>query len=135
VALTVFTIVDSDVLIDYVNDRGSAPDQVESGLRAGALATTSVTAYELWSGIRDGRRGRALAAVLGEIGILPVDATAARRAADVRRALEAKGQTLPTPDLLIAGVCLAWGAPLLTRNRRHFERVPGLRLVPLEEPS
>jgi predicted nucleic acid-binding protein len=32
-------------------------------------------------------------------------------------------------DLLIATTCLYHEAPLLTRNRRHFERVPGLRLL------
>jgi predicted nucleic acid-binding protein len=31
-------------------------------------------------------------------------------------------------DYLIAGVCLAHTAILLTRNRKHFERVPGLVL-------
>jgi predicted nucleic acid-binding protein len=29
---------------------------------------------------------------------------------------------------MIAGTCLAHSAILLTRNRRHFERVPGLAL-------
>jgi predicted nucleic acid-binding protein len=28
-------------------------------------------------------------------------------------------------DILIAGIVLAQGGTLLTRNRRHFERIPG----------
>lgn len=32
-------------------------------------------------------------------------------------------------DSLIAGIVLTAGAMLLTRNRRHFERVAGLRLA------
>jgi tRNA(fMet)-specific endonuclease VapC len=36
-------------------------------------------------------------------------------------------------DCLIAGIALAEDEALLTRNRRHFERVPGLRLVDLGE--
>jgi predicted nucleic acid-binding protein len=34
-------------------------------------------------------------------------------------------------DILIAATALANDLPLLTRNRRHFERVPGLRFHPL----
>jgi predicted nucleic acid-binding protein len=30
-------------------------------------------------------------------------------------------------------VCIAHGLPLLTRNRKHFGRVPGLEIVPVEE--
>jgi predicted nucleic acid-binding protein len=32
-------------------------------------------------------------------------------------------------DYTIAGTCLAHSAILLTRNREHFERVPGLTLA------
>ena len=35
-------------------------------------------------------------------------------------------------DALIAGTCMAAGATLLTRNTRHFQRIPGLKLEPLE---
>jgi predicted nucleic acid-binding protein len=31
-------------------------------------------------------------------------------------------------DYMIAAVCIAAGGVLLTRNRKHFERVEGLRL-------
>jgi predicted nucleic acid-binding protein len=32
-------------------------------------------------------------------------------------------------DSLIAGIVTSNGGALLTRNRRHFERVPGMRLA------
>lgn len=31
-----------------------------------------------------------------------------------------------THDLRIAAICVAFAAKLITRNRRHFERIPGL---------
>ena len=43
--------------------------------------------------------------------------------------LQRRGETIAAMDLLIATTCLCHEAPLLTRNRRHFERVPGLRLL------
>lgn len=35
-------------------------------------------------------------------------------------------------DLWIAAVCLAFDKPLVTRNRRHFDKIDGLRLEVLE---
>jgi predicted nucleic acid-binding protein len=48
----------------------------------------------------------------------------------LRRALAAQGLPIGMADYMIAGICVARSAALLTRNRAHFERVPGLALVP-----
>ena len=49
-----------------------------------------------------------------------------RLAAETRRTLESTGTPIGMADYLIAGICLARSAILLTRNRAHFDRVPGL---------
>jgi len=48
--------------------------------------------------------------------------------------VESQGQAIGTADYLIAAVCIANDGVLLTRNRKHFERVQGLVLsgVPSE---
>jgi tRNA(fMet)-specific endonuclease VapC len=43
--------------------------------------------------------------------------------------LHRAGATIDTMDLLIATAAVVDGASLLTRNRRHFSRVPGLSLA------
>ncbi|MBI3249091.1 MAG: type II toxin-antitoxin system VapC family toxin, partial [Deltaproteobacteria bacterium] len=37
-----------------------------------------------------------------------------------------QGVRLGTHDLRIAAICVAYSATLISRNRRDFERVPGL---------
>ena len=39
------------------------------------------------------------------------------------------GQTIGMADSMIAGIALTHGVRLFTRNRKHFERVPPLKLV------
>jgi predicted nucleic acid-binding protein len=53
-------------------------------------------------------------------------------AAAVNRHLEGQGGRIGAPDTLIAGTCLDAGLPILTRNARHFGRVPGLEVLGLE---
>jgi predicted nucleic acid-binding protein len=71
-----------------------------------------------------------LHAALGAATVLPVTQGAAEIAAATRRHLERRGQGIGVADYLIAGVCIAHGLPLLTRNVAHFRRVPGLALAP-----
>ena len=60
---------------------------------------------------------------------LPLDERAADAAAEIRRTLERSGHPIGMADGLIAGIVVSNEGALLTRNRQHFERVPGLRLA------
>jgi tRNA(fMet)-specific endonuclease VapC len=44
--------------------------------------------------------------------------------------LRQSGQMVGIMDVLIATLALVEGAPLVTRNIRHFERVPDLKVLP-----
>lgn len=43
--------------------------------------------------------------------------------------LSRRGETVASMDLLIGTAAVLDGAPLVTRNERHFARVPGLRVL------
>jgi predicted nucleic acid-binding protein len=71
---------------------------------------------------------RAVGQLLESIRTVQLDSVAGDRAATVRRLLERKGNQIGMADSLIAGIVLTAGCILLTRNRRHFDRVDGLKL-------
>jgi len=124
-------VADSDVLIDWMKlkAKGSVPG-VDDALEREELATTAITAYQLWGGARsDAAREdvRDLLALM--VAILPFDDRAAELAGAAYRDLAGAGRVIGRPNLYIAGICLAADAPLLTRNRRELERVRGLRLA------
>jgi len=122
-------VADTDVLIDYLEGRGAAAETVAEALRRDQLQTTAVNYFELLSGARRRREQQAVLALLGSIPVLPLDVDAARRSAEIRRQLERLGVGIGMGDSLIAGIVLARGGTLLTRNGRHFERVPELLLA------
>jgi tRNA(fMet)-specific endonuclease VapC len=43
--------------------------------------------------------------------------------------LRSSGKSIDTMDLLIGTAAVVDGAPLITRNTRHFSKVPGLQLT------
>lgn len=119
-------VADSDVLIDALNGREPATERVAKELHGGSLATTTVSVFELLSGVGSGAELDRVRRLLTPIRVLPFDEAAARAAADIRRDLEAEGRPIGMADYLIAGIAASTSATLLTRNRDHFERVAGL---------
>jgi tRNA(fMet)-specific endonuclease VapC len=120
-------VADTDVLIDFLRGVGAA-ERVALELENGALWTTAVTRFELMAGARSDRQRVAISDLLGGIPTLALDESAADEAADIRRDLEARGESIGMADSLIAGIVRANRKVLLTRNRKHFERVVGLEL-------
>jgi len=121
-------VADTDVLIDFLVGRGPVADRISHEYERGGLATTVITRFELLSGARGARQETSIRELLDGLTILVLDRDAADVAATVRRRLEELGSGIGMGDSLIAGIVLLHGGILLTRNRRHFERVEGLHL-------
>lgn len=121
-------IADTDVLIDFLAGAEPAATRIALELETGALRTTAVTRFELLAGARSAKQASAIRHLLEAVPALPLDEDAADRAAEVRRTLEQQGNPIGMADSLIAGITLANGGILFTRNVKHFERVEGLKI-------
>ena len=123
------TVADTDVLIDFLAGAEPAAEWVATELERGSLLTTVITRFELLSGARNSRQENSIRQLLAAVPALELGDEAADKAAEVRRSLDRSGASIGMADSLIAGIVLVHSAVLLTRNRRHFERVPELRLA------
>ena len=128
-------VADTDVLIDFLMGSDSGARAVGIELRTGNLHTTAINRFEVLSGARTKKQLLAITTLLSALKTLPLDEAAADQAAGIRRALESKGASIGMADSLIAGITVFHGGHLLTRNRRHFERISGLTLVDLKPSS
>jgi tRNA(fMet)-specific endonuclease VapC len=127
-------IADTDLVIDFLRGTGPGADFVETSLREGTLRFTAITAFDLRLGADFKHRRPGIEALLAR-RTLTFDGPAAILAGEVHARLERAGHGIGVKDALIAGVCRRFDLPLATRNIRHFERVPGLRLLPVEDPA
>ena len=124
-------VVDTDVLIDALRGRQPGADRVAAGLEQGSLSTTAVSVFELLSGAKGRKQAEAIGALLAALPVLPFDLAAGETTASLRRDLESRGQGIGMADYLIAGVCVSRSAQLLTRNRKHFQRIASLAFADL----
>jgi predicted nucleic acid-binding protein len=70
--------------------------------------------------------------VLPTMTILPFDLPCARQAGRIQANLTQAGTPIDTADTQIAATALAHDLVVVTANRRHFERIEGLRLKTFE---
>jgi predicted nucleic acid-binding protein len=132
-------VLDTNVLSELVKAQPAQRvlDWLDS-LEARHVATTAVTAAELWYGIRrmpDSRRRSTLAAGIdamlyedlqGRIEVF--DAAAAGRYADIVTSRELQGQPIGAADAQIAAICANRHATLATRNIKDFVNT-GIELI------
>lgn len=124
-------VVDTDLLIDYLRSRGPGAGLVRSLLVAHRLRLTAVTGFELRVGA-DFLDRREDILRLFRSRTVALDLASALRGGAVAASLRGQGLDIGFADCLQAGICLRHDLPLATRNRRHFGRVTGLRLVDIE---
>ena len=121
-------VADTDVLIDFLEGRSPAAERIALELDRGQLRTTVITRFELLAGAKTPRQLKLVGELLAALPSLPLDEPGADAAAEIRRLLERDGTGIGMAESLIARIVVVHQGVLLTRNRRHFERVPGLPL-------
>lgn len=122
-----FVVADTDVLIDFLRDRGAAA-QVAHEIKRARLRATVLSVFELWSGAYTPAEKGAVENLLIALPILALEPPAARHAAEIKQSLESNNLNIGMADALIASICLLHSCQLLTRNTRHFSRINGLQL-------
>jgi len=92
------------------------------------LAITFTTAGELAAGTRLAVRER-WQGFLASFEVLPCTSDVCWAYGQTYRYLKANGLLIGANDLWIGATALAFGRPLVTRNTRHFQRIPQLTVV------
>lgn len=123
-------LLDTDVSIEIMRQRDPALLRRVHGEED--VAISMITEFELVRGaIKSPTPATARESVdlyLRTVDSLGFDRPAAEHAADIRVALETASTPIGPYDVLIAGHARSLNTILVTRNTKHFERVPGLRV-------
>ena len=133
--------LDSSVVI-AAERRGDTPTQlvrqIVSAVCEDQLAIASVALTELVHGIFRAtypqvrsRREAFINELLTDIEVVPYTQSTAFLAGRIDGEQRTIGVTIPSLDLLIGATALEIGYGVLTANVRHFQLIPGLKIVTL----
>lgn len=121
-------VLDSDVCIEILRGRSAVIDR--RARETDDVATTWITASELFFGAAKSAKPETNAALvvqfLGTLPVLGPDLASAQLFGEVKAKLSAAGTLVADADLFIGSIAIGRGATLVTGNRKHYERIPGL---------
>ena len=123
-------MLDTNLCIRVLRDRPQGL-RVRFNAEADALCISTVVLAELLHGAGKSAKPvenrQEVERFAARLEVLAFDADAAAHAADIRVALERRGQTIGAYDLLIAGHARSCGLMVVTAHLGEFSRVDGLR--------
>ncbi len=117
--------LDTDILIEILHNDGITREDLAG--YGEEFYTTSVSIFEVWYG----KHEEGLEILLDNLYKISFDEKSAKMAAEMLKKLKQKGLLIEPRDMFIAASCITNDMLLLTRNRKHFERLQefGLKLV------
>jgi tRNA(fMet)-specific endonuclease VapC len=125
-------LIDTDVVADWLKGIQTARALLPT-LQPAGIAISLITVGEILEGIYFGASTQAHAAgfrhFLRGVDVLPANRRIMERFARIRGDLRRRGLIIGDFDILIAATALRHNLILVTRNTRHFSRVPSLRIL------
>jgi predicted nucleic acid-binding protein len=118
-------VLDSSVLIEVVKERPLA-GKIERLVQDAPLVTTSICMHEVLAGARSPEERFGFEALFTKMHVLEHTADAAKAGARIAHELARTGTPAGTPDTLIAGICKANNAALVTLDK-GFARIKGIK--------
>ena len=125
--------LDTDILIDNLRGVPHTINEIKRIEENGdILSTTTINIFELTYGAyktKEIRRNlQAIDTLLSRLKIHSFNEKAAATAAEIVANLEKEGNTIDFRDAFIAATAITNNTTLYTRNIKHFNRVPKLKL-------
>jgi len=125
--------IDSDIIIDYFRGDESIVNILNENLDK--IATTEINVFEVMFGfhlkknISEKRINEAIK-FFDSIDVFAFDYGCGEKSAELLSILIKEGKQIDQNDCLIASIILKNGFnKILTNNKKHFERIKGLKLV------
>lgn len=131
-------LLDSTACIDFLKGTEVVRQIIEKN--KSNLILTAITNYEINIGLERTKRKvskkryselkRSWESFLKNCLLLPIDKLSAEIAAEIYDKLESEGRIIDDNDCLIAG-CMKKNhiTKILTRNQKHFARIPGIEVL------
>lgn len=122
--------LDTSFLVDLLRGSPAAEKRLQFYVDSyEPLATTPISAAELFKGAyasRSRTEAAKVKSILEYLELLPMPVSACENYGRLINELRSKGSPIGDLDLLIASTAMTHRQILLTRNKKHFEKIPGL---------
>ena len=127
-----FYFLDTSIIIDYHKNKKEVTEFIDN--LEGSLTSSYICLAELYEGIyRVKNSQEAEKAVLNFFenltNVYGINFEIAQKFGQLRADLKSRGKVIGDMDTLIAATCITNGLTLITHNKKHFSRIPELKIL------
>lgn len=124
--------LDTDLLVAILRGDDEAEEKIRQLDEEGRNATTSINAFEIFYGAYKSKRREknveGSKRLLSRMDILSIDGGAAEKAGSIFAKIELEGLPVEFRDVLIAASSIENHLTLVTRNKKHYQRISDLSI-------
>jgi len=131
--------LDTDILIDYLRKPSETVKLLMEKIYKGKISayTTTVNSFEIWLGTFLAPKPHELIKetedFLNQLEILNFNYEASVEASRTMVTLRKQGQPIEIRDLFVSSISKVNRMPIVTRNIKHYKRIPRLTVLTPEE--
>jgi predicted nucleic acid-binding protein len=122
-------VIDTGVFIEYLRAKDKLATTLYNISDSTELYISAVSLYELYMGATKAEKERDVKLLTEDISVLPFTAEVAAKAAQIYHLLKSTNQLIEFRDIFIAATCIVNEQPIVTLNKKHFQRIKELKLI------
>jgi|SRR3989338_9449377 len=127
------TCLDTSYVVDYLRGRKEAKEiYVKYSSQGEILSIPSPVIMELAHGAYQSNKKeeeiKKIKDFIISLNIYDFDEDVAWKAGEVEALLRKRGDIIEPEDIMIASICIVNNETLITRNKKHFEKIQGLKI-------
>jgi predicted nucleic acid-binding protein len=123
--------IDTDIVIADFRGDESVKERLR-GISTDSLFVTPITLCELYRGAflsgNVEKNKLLISKLLEKVNILNFDLPACEIFGNAYKMLRNLGKLTQDSDLMTASICISYNLILITRNKKHFEKIKGLKV-------
>ncbi len=127
-------LIDTTIIIDFLRKQNKQATNLWKVKEAGFnVQISTITVFELYAGALTDIHKNDLLKLLKWFEIIPFGFETAQISAEIYKNLKAENQLIEFRDIFIAATSIEFNVPLLTLNKKHFNRINDVKISELED--
>ncbi len=122
-------VIDTGVFIEYLRAKDKLATTLYKISDSAELYISAISLSELYMGATKAEKERDVKLLTEDISVLPFTAEVAAKTAQIYHLLKSTNQLIEFRDIFIAATCIVNEQPIVTLNKKHFQRIKELKLI------
>ena len=126
-------VLDTDILVSFIRGNEEAINKINNYYNSeSSVMTTSMTVFELFRGAfashNPEKKVGDVELLIEDLDILNFDTRSSKIVGKIYNELKRNGKIIDILDMFIASISISNNETLVTRNIKHFSRIPKLKI-------